>query len=349
MQLRKGESIRPNGTYCYRYVGEDGKRKAIYAKTIQELRNKYQIKHKEVNNTTVRYYFQKSLSFKKYLKPQSVRQYKTMFNRIEKYFEDRDIRTIKKSDIKQFIVSMSQEITQSTTKSIFKVLRIIFNTAIDDQIIVVNPCNNIPKSIFKVAIQTQKKTALTKQEENQFMQFLKENNKKLYPLILFLLNTGLRINQAACLRWQDIDYQNNVIHITKSRCLRYNSIEKPKTKAGIRDIPITQQIKCALQLVDKKSQQYVFISKFKGLINSDKINQSLKRVVKKYNDTHCNKLPNITCHTFRHTYATRLTQSGINIKAIQYVLGHAAISTTMNIYTDANNDFVQQQLKKLNQ
>lgn len=58
-------------------------------------------------------------------------------------------------------------------------------------------------------------------------------------------------------------------------------------------------------------------------------------------------LPNFSCHILRHTFATRLCESGVNIKVIQDVLGHADFDTTMNVYTDATKDFKQQEFREL--
>lgn len=49
-------------------------------------------------------------------------------------------------------------------------------------------------------------------------------------------------------------------------------------------------------------------------------------------------LPKFSCHTLRHTFTTRLCESGINIKVIQSVLGYADISTTLDIYADVTRD-----------
>ena len=49
-------------------------------------------------------------------------------------------------------------------------------------------------------------------------------------------------------------------------------------------------------------------------------------------------LPNFSCHNLRHTFATRLCESGANIKAIQGILGHSDITTTMDIYTDVTQE-----------
>lgn len=55
-------------------------------------------------------------------------------------------------------------------------------------------------------------------------------------------------------------------------------------------------------------------------------------------------LPRFSCHILRHTFATRLCEAGVNIKVIQDILGHADISTTMNIYTDATKELKEREL-----
>ena len=64
--------------------------------------------------------------------------------------------------------------------------------------------------------------------------------------------------------------------------------------------------------------------------------KSLQRIIERYNETHNDKLPVITFHGLRHTSATLLiTQSNIDIKTVSARLGHADVSTTLNIYTHA--------------
>ncbi|MFR8294661.1 MAG: tyrosine-type recombinase/integrase [Ruminococcus sp.] len=58
-------------------------------------------------------------------------------------------------------------------------------------------------------------------------------------------------------------------------------------------------------------------------------------------------LPDFSCHTLRHTFATRMCEMGINLKVIQDVLGHSDFSTTMNVYTDATSDFKRKNFRPL--
>ena len=56
-------------------------------------------------------------------------------------------------------------------------------------------------------------------------------------------------------------------------------------------------------------------------------------------------LPKFSCHTLRHTFTTRLCESGMNIKVIQAVLGHADISTTLDVYADVTKDLKKAEMQ----
>ena len=86
------------------------------------------------------------------------------------------------------------------------------------------------------------------------------------------------------------------------------------------------------------------------------LNKTLRRIMRDCNEMILDNtkaseepvlLPRFSCHTLRHTFAIRMCESGINIKVIQDVLGHADITTTMNIYTDATKELKDAEFNKV--
>ncbi len=58
-------------------------------------------------------------------------------------------------------------------------------------------------------------------------------------------------------------------------------------------------------------------------------------------------VPRFSCHIFRHTFASRFCENETNIKVIQQIMGHADVSTTMNIYAEVNDTTTQEPLEQL--
>ena len=113
-------------------------------------------------------------------------------------------------------------------------------------------------------------------------------------------------------------------------------------------------IKCDV-VIDGYSD-FIFTNRYGNVHNQSTLNRALKRMIADCNreqlanhskNADVTLLPDFSCHILRHTFATRLCESGVNIKVIQDVLGHADFDTTMNVYTDATKDFKQQEFREL--
>lgn len=142
----------------------------------------------------------------------------------------------------------------------------------------------------------------------------------------------------------------------------------PKTKAGERQVPMLGFVKEAFQ-IEKQFQQdagikceavvdgytdFIFVNRFGLNQHQTTLNKAIKRIIRDCNDAQLLEnteadvlLPNFSCHSLRHTFTTRLVESGTNIKVIQDTLGHADISTTLNIYADAAKELKKSEFANL--
>ncbi len=164
----------------------------------------------------------------------------------------------------------------------------------------------------------------------------------LYPLIM--LYTGLRRGELLALQWQDIDMITGQIRVTKAVTFDAGNqpkIKTPKTKSGIRNVPILNILKqyFAQGKLKNRSEDYVFGGK------KPYTQIMIDRRWDNYVEKHGMK---ITQHQLRHTYATILYRAGIDAKTAQTIMGHANVRTTLDIYTHAEKYASQSDVEKLN-
>ncbi len=149
---------------------------------------------------------------------------------------------------------------------------------------------------------------------------------------------------------------------------KYFNIHTPKTKAGVRKVPMLEGVREAF-LEEKLNQMkagirctaiidgytgFIFVNRFGHTQHQGTLNKALRRIIRDCNDAALSEkreknvlLPPFSCHTLRHTFATRMCEKGVNIKVIQDVLGHADVSTTLNIYADATKELKKSEFESL--
>lgn len=298
--------------------------------------------------------------------------YQYMYNMfVAPSFGKKYVSNIAKSDMKRFYNTLVDEhgLSVSTVDSIHTVLHQVFDMAVDDAYIRHNPSDNVLKELKQTHEKPDERRALTKTEQDRFLQYLKsaEKYRHWHPIFAVMLGTGMRVGEVIGLRWCDVDFDENMISVNHTLIYYkheingcYSNIHTPKTKKGIRKIPMLKAV-CDAFAEERRNQfekgircqakvdgytDFVFLNRFGNPHNQGTLNKALRRITRDCNDEMLLSgdknpilLPRFSCHILRHTFTTRMCEAGMNIKVIQDTLGHADVSTTLNIYADVTKDF----------
>ena len=181
---------------------------------------------------------------------------------------------------------------------------------------------------------------------------------------LIMLYCGLRRGELLALLWSDIDFSARTLSVSKAADMPTNAttIKKPKTRAGIRTVPIPNAILPALQWARREATSiYVCPSMNTGGIMSAKAYGQAWRSYMHYLNIQAGgkdrsrinpkviAMEPFTAHQLRHSYATMLYDADVDVKTAQKLLGHADFSVTMKIYTHLSAEKESAGVEKLNQ
>ncbi|WP_315074813.1 site-specific integrase [uncultured Clostridium sp.] len=309
------------------------------------------------------------------LKPASFEKYEGIYRN---YVDNNTIGNIKLKDLKatplqNYYNSLIAEYekTPATIKSINKCLKSCLSHALKEGYILKNyACFvNLPKA------PTIDKDS-TQDEQQVFMNEAIKDKKGI--LYIFALGTGLRLGELLALKWSDISFKDKTVNVNKSIKETYIFDEneekhfsvveqEPKTKSSYRSVPINDNLLDLLkdhkkkQLIDHEQNKDVYVDNLLvfatptgNYLNYSNVRKIFKKIIKKYNNSlpeeeKKNKsLPDLRIHDLRHTFATRLFENGVAPKTVQSLLGHADITTTMNIYTHVMKDTKDNAIDKIN-
>ena len=321
--LRTGEGQRPNGTYEYRWTDKTGKRRRVYAKTLEELRDKEKEIEKdksdgikaEARYVTVNELFDLWKQIKRGLKDNTFQNYQYMYNTfVRPEFGKKRISTLKKTDVKRFYNYLADErgLQASTIDSIHTVLHQVLDMAVDDSYIRNNPSNNVLKELKQSHVfKTEKRKALTRPQQDLLLDFLQRNHtyNHWYPIFAVMLGTGLRVGEATGLRWCDIDLDKGMVDVNhtlvyychrheveKNGC--YFNVNTPKTETSVRQVPMMDFVKEAF-LKEKEYQEamgveckatvdgytdFIFVNRFGNVQHQGTLNKAIRRIIRDCND-----------------------------------------------------------------
>lgn len=359
--LKDGESYRSDGRYMYRYTDIRGNRKCIYAQTLNELREKEQLIQRDLQDgidyaagsITVLALVERYIPQRQGVRYNTKVGYNFVLNLLKKEdFAYRQIKDIKPSDAKQWFIKLHDDgYKYSSITTVRGVLRPAFEMAVEDDIVRRNPFSFRVVDVVPNDSVTRK--ALSQEEKDKYLAYVLGDKcrRRYYDEIIILLGTGLRISELYGLIKSDIDFKERRIRVerqlTRTRNCEYY-VEKPKTDSGERFVPMDDTVYQAFQNVFKNRKTpkvEMLIDGCSGFLFLDKdgkpkvaghLEHAMKRIVDNYNKSHDNKLPSITPHVLRHTFCTEMANAGMEIKSLQYLMGHADAYTTLNTYTHSS-------------
>ena len=383
--LRFGESQRQDGRYAFKYKDNDGSVKFVYSWRLDKndrtpagkkrelsLREKEkQIEHdlfdyivSNGGNYTVLELVKKYVSLKTGVRHNTEANYNFVINIIAKAdFGKLRIDKVHLSDAKGWLIKLQREGRgYSTIHSVRGVLRPAFQMAVDDDLIRKNPFNFELASV--VVNDSVTREAITRKQEREFLRFIQadEHFSRYYDGIYILFHTGLRISEFCGLTIGDIDFREmriNVDHqLQRKRDMTY-VVEPTKTTSGTRMVPMTKEVAdCFRRILAKRINPKVepMIDGYTGFLFLDKNEMPMvalhwekyfKHILDKYNSIYKEQLPKITPHVCRHTFCSNMAKSGMNPKALQYIMGHSDISVTLNTYSHVGFEDAKEELSRV--
>ena len=263
------------------------------------------------------------------------KQYKPAMRRAVDEFGEDLITDITPADISGYINGFAiGDRSDKVVRTQLMVINLIFKHAINSLgVNISNPARDItvPKHLKK-----QKVTSPSSKD----IKAVKTNIEAPFGLFPYMiLYTGLRKGELLALTWEDINLKQRTITVNKSIYHRYNVpyLKEPKTVKGIRTIPIPDKL---LPHLKPKKKGLIFRNDH-GTYITAKEYQTLWRNYQKASGVTC------TAHQLRHCYATMLYENNVKEKTAQALLGHAQLSTTMDIDTDISTSYIKEASEEL--
>ncbi len=405
--LYKGEYQRANGMYEYRYTDAKNIPRCVYSwrlkpedstpygkKETPSLRELERVvirdKQDEIDTikakkTCLDDFFNEHIK-ERPLKQSTRTNYRYMY---DKYVSDvlghKKLSSIKYSDIRRLYNSLIDDrgFKPNSMEVIHTILHPIFDVAVRDDLIRKNPTDGVMLEIkSRRDWYKPKRLALTIEQQGAFIDYLSTSNTYCHwlPLFIFFLGTGCRVGEVIGIRWQDCDFEKNLISINHNLIYRLQDsgkcefhITTPKTRAGTRIIPMFKEVREIL-IKEYEYQRlegfnhteidgysgFIFKNRFNEVYSPHCINRGIARICRDYNAEETKRaekedrepvlLPHFTAHNLRHTFCSRMCENEsdkVNLKVIQEIMGHSSIDTTLDVYTDLTTQIKQEAFASL--
>ncbi len=371
-KLPKGIWLHDNGYYLgrFQYLGE---KYEVYDKDLKKCCKKledmkYEIRHglyTRRENITVDSWFE--IWLKEYKELQVKEGSKLVYSDayrlyIKKAIGKMQLQAVQGEHIQKIYNDLKRkDYSNSTIDIVSTVLSGMFKRAYLNKRITDNPVKMASPEFKKE--EEKEMRVMSKEEQKLFLEYAKES--WMYPLIIVALYSGMRSGELRGLTWDKIDFDKRWITVNKS-LLYLNKdyiLGTTKTKSSIRKIPMVDIVYDVLKKHKKEQlerrmllgelwkekedmENLVFPSDTGYPMNRDRLKVQVNLIIERIQRAG-NEFEHITPHTWRHTFATRCIEKGMEPKVLQKILGHSKISQTMDLYVHTEDDFKVEEMKKI--
>ena len=365
-ELGTGITQRKDGIYQARFTNRFGKRQTIYACSVTEIVKKLrdeQFKDARFVNVidkkiTLDEWYESWITIcKKHCRDTTKHTYAIQYNRIRGSLGWRKLTGLNLIVLQDAFNALATDKMRMDCKAL---LVDMLNRAVEAELLVKNNANGINPHIDNE--QKEEKRILSDEEVKILLRTAKRSTN--YPIFAVALGTGMRIGEILGLTFDCVDFENGYIRVEKTLCYLPNGGEAiyefhpPKTRAGIRQIPMTKEVRDAL--LEQKARKdriasrhkpragmedLVFCSKTNKPINEANFRACIRWMIRLINEENPDlDFKPFTPHGLRHTFATKAIARGMRPKTLQKILGHNSLQMTMDLYCHVENSTLREEM-----
>ena len=260
-----------------------------------------------------------------------------------------DKRLLHEKDVQDFtLIKLQEGLSQKTVKDILIVLKMIQKFGSKHKL--------LPMAEWSVKFPTEQKKnvleVLSIANQKIIMQYVKENFTFRNLGIYVCLSTGMRIGEICGLKWSDINLSAETISVNRTieriyiidEGTRHTEliISTPKTQNSIREIPMNRELLKLIRPFKKVMNDDFFVLTNEAKPTEPRTYRNYYKQLLKQLD-----IPDLKFHGLRHSFATRCIESQCDYKTVSVILGHANISTTLNLYVHPNMEQKKKCINKM--
>jgi len=247
-----------------------------------------------------------------------------------------------------------KDFATGSIKLISAMLNGCFKQAEKNGIITKNP---VPLATIPKGKAKKERKVFTVEEQELFLKYVEQSY--LYDFFILALMTGMRNGELRALQWKDIDFQKRIINVNHTLVYipdKGHFLDEPKTKTSKRQIPmIDKSYELLKKRYDKATEsnvihindeRFIFCLHNGEPITRDRVTLEINKVLRAIEENGIS-FDYVTCHCFRHTFATRCIENKMEPQVLKTILGHSSLSMTMDLYSHVLPNTKQEEMQKI--